>query len=122
MIATDHAPHSFEEKSKGLDGPMGVVGLECSFPVLYTYLVKTGVITLEKLIELMSTKPAERFGVEHGNNGITVGMPADLTVFDLEKEYDIDPDSFATKGRFTPFDGWHVYGKCLKVYVDGNPV
>ena len=119
MIATDHAPHSLEEKSKGFDGPMGVVGLECAFPVLYTGLVKTGVITLEKLIDLMSIKPSERFDVEHG---IEVGAPADLTVYDLDEEYVIDPDTFATKGRFTPFEGRKVFGRCIATYVDGKPV
>ena len=119
MIATDHAPHSLEEKSKGFDGPMGVVGLECAFPVLYTGLVKTGVITLEKLIYLMSIKPSERFDVEHG---IEVGAPADLTVYDLDEEYVIDPDTFATKGRFTPFEGRKVFGRCIATYVDGKPV
>lgn len=119
MIATDHAPHSLEEKSKGFDGPMGVVGLECAFPVLYTGLVKTGVITLEKLIDLMSIKPSERFDVEHG---IEAGMPADLTVYDLDEEYVIDPDTFATKGRFTPFEGRKVFGRCIATYVDGKPV
>ena len=119
MIATDHAPHSFEEKSKGFDGPMGVVGLECAFPVLYTGLVKTGVISLEKLIDLMSIKPSERFDVEHG---IEAGMPADLTVFDLDEEYVIDPDTFASKGRFTPFEGRKVFGRCIATYVDGKPV
>ncbi|MBO4783029.1 MAG: amidohydrolase family protein, partial [Lachnospiraceae bacterium] len=119
MIATDHAPHSLEEKSKGFDGPMGVVGLECAFPVLYTGLVKTGVISLEKLIDLMSIKPSERFDVEHG---IEAGMPADLTVFDLDEEYVIDPDTFASKGRFTPFEGRKVFGRCIATYVDGKPV
>ena len=119
MIATDHAPHSLEEKSKGFDGPMGVVGLECAFPVLYTELVKTGVITLEKLIDLMSIKPSERFDVEHG---IEVGAPADLTVYDLDEESVIDPDTFATKGRFTPFEGRKVFGRCIATYVDGKPV
>ena len=119
MIATDHAPHSLEEKSKGFDGPMGVVGLECAFPVLYTGLVKTGVITLEKLIDLMSIKPSERFDVEHG---IEVGAPADLTVYDLDEEYVIDPDTFATKGRFTPFEGRKVFGRCIATYVDGKTV
>ncbi|MBR4777387.1 MAG: dihydroorotase, partial [Lachnospiraceae bacterium] len=119
MIATDHAPHSIEEKSKGFDGPMGVVGLECAFPVLYTGLVKTGVISLEKLIDLMSIKPSERFDVEHG---IEAGMPADLTVFDLDEEYVIDPDTFASKGRFTPFEGRRVFGRCIATYVDGKPV
>jgi len=119
MIATDHAPHSTEEKSKGFDGPMGVVGLETAFPVLYTGLVKNEVITLEKLVELMSISPAKRFGLEHG---IEVGLPADLTVYDLESEYVIDPDTFASKGRFTPFEGRKVCGKCIATYVDGREV
>ena len=117
MIATDHAPHSQEEKSKGFDGLMGVVGLEAAFPVLYTGLVKKGVISLEKLVELMSIAPARRFDVEHG---IEVGVPADLTVYDLDEEYVIDPDSFSTKGRFTPFEGCRVTGKCIATYVDGK--
>ena len=117
MIATDHAPHSQEEKSKGFDGLMGVVGLEAAFPVLYTGLVKKGVISLEKLVELMSIAPARRFDVEHG---IEVGLPADLTVYDLDEEYVIDPDSFSTKGRFTPFEGCRVTGKCIATYVDGK--
>ncbi len=119
MIATDHAPHSLEEKSKGFDGPMGVVGLETAFPVLYTGLVKTGEITLEKLVDIMSMAPAKRFDVEHG---IEVGLPADLTVYDLNEEYVIDPDTFATKGRFSPFEGRKVSGKCIATYVDGKPV
>ena len=117
MIATDHAPHSQEEKSKGFDGLMGVVGLEAAFPVLYTGLVKKGVISLEKLVELMSIAPARRFDVEHG---IEVGLPADLTVYDLDEEYVIDPDSFSTRGRFTPFEGCRVTGKCIATYVDGK--
>ena len=121
MIATDHAPHSTEEKNRGLEGPMGVVGLECAFPVLYTFLVKKGIITLEKLISLLSTAPTERFGINHGKNGIAVGMPADITVFDLKEEYIIDPDTFSTKGRFTPFDGFKVYGRCIETYIDGQP-
>ena len=116
MIATDHAPHSLEEKAKGFDGPMGVVGLEAAFPVLYTGLVKSKVLSLEKLIDLMSIAPAKRFGVEHG---IEPGHPADLTVFDLDSEYVIDPDKFYTKGRFTPFEGRKVFGKCIATYVDG---
>ncbi len=120
MIATDHAPHSLEEKNKGLDGPMGVTGLECAFKVLYTGLVKTGVITLEKLVTMMSVAPAERFGINHGDKGISVGMPADLTVYDLDCESVIDPDTFKTKGRFTPFDGWKVCGSCIATFVDGK--
>ena len=117
VIATDHAPHSTEEKSKGFDGPMGVTGLETAFPVLYTGLVKTGVISLEKLVDLMSMAPARRFNIEHG---IAEGLPADLTVYDLDDEYVIDPDTFSTKGRFTPFEGCRVSGRCIATYIDGK--
>lgn len=117
MIATDHAPHAAEEKAKGiLGGPMGVVGLENAFAVLYTGLVKTGVITLERLIELMCKAPAERFSIEStacDDNGISEGATAKLCVFDLEEEHTIEPASFASKGRYTPFDGQRVWGRCL---------
>ena len=116
VIATDHAPHSTEEKSKGFDGPMGVTGLEAAFPVLYTGLVKKGVITLEKLVDMMSMAPARRFDIQHG---IEEGLPADFTVYDLNEEYVIDPDKFGTKGRFTPFEGCRVFGRCIATYVDG---
>lgn len=111
MIATDHAPHSLEEKSKGIfGGPMGVVGLECAFPAMYTGFVKTGIIGLEKLVELMSTAPAKRFNIECG---IKEGAPAKLCVYDLDAKYTVDPENFRTQGRFTPFEGATVYGKCL---------
>ena len=115
MIATDHAPHSSEEKSKGLKGSlMGVVGLETAFPVLYTELVKKGIITLSKLIELMSINPSKRFFPnEKGVN---------LCVYDLNCEYDINPESFLTKGRSTPFEGKRVFGKCKMTICDGKIV
>lgn len=120
MIATDHAPHSAEEKSKGLEkSMMGVVGLETAFPVLYTELVKKGVLTLNKLIELMHTNPRNRFGV---GTALEVGQPASLTVFDLEKEYQIDPETFLTKGRATPFAGNTVCGACKMTMYKGNIV
>ena len=120
MIATDHAPHSLEEKSKGLEkSAMGIVGIETAFPVLYTKLVKTGVITLEKLIELMSVNPSKRFGFDIE---IKEGKGANLTVFNLEKEYEIDPEEFISKGRATPFKGMKVFGKCLMTMCDGNIV
>ncbi|MBQ1977216.1 MAG: amidohydrolase family protein, partial [Ruminococcus sp.] len=120
MIATDHAPHSLEEKSKGLEkSAMGIVGIETAFPVLYTKLVKTGVITLEKLIELMSVNPSERFGFDIE---IKEGKSANLTVFNLEEEYEIDPEEFISKGRATPFKGMKVFGKCLMTMCDGNIV
>lgn len=115
MIATDHAPHSADEKGKGLrDSLMGVVGLETAFAVMYTHLVKTGVITLEKLVELMAINPRKRFKIKQQDN--------DLTVFDLNCQYKINPDEFQSKGRSTPFDKALVYGKCMATFRDGNLV
>ncbi len=120
MIATDHAPHSDEEKGRGLEkSAMGIVGLETAFPVLYTKLVKTGVITLAQLIKLLSTNPRKRFGI---GTEIAEGNPADLTVFDLNEEYEIDPEDFLTKGRATPFKGEKVFGKCRLTMCNGNIV
>ena len=113
MIVTDHAPHTAEEKSRGLAGsPMGIVGLETSFPLLYTYLVLPGVITLPRLIELMSTNPRKRFGLPVEKE--------DFTVFDLEERYKIDPADFLSKGKSTPFAGWEVAGKCLFTFCRGR--
>lgn len=121
MIATDHAPHTPEEKSRGLEkSPMGVVGLECAFPVLYTGLVEKGAVTLEKLVELMSSAPAKRFGIPGGE--IEVGKPANLAVFDIDTEYTIDSSEFASMGRATPFEGWRVRGKCLMTVCAGRTV
>jgi len=115
MIATDHAPHSMEEKSKGLAGSvMGVVGLETAFPLMYTHFVKTGVITLEKLVELMSINPKKRFGIKQSEDN--------FTVFDLNCEYTINPDDFKTMGRSTPFKGCTVYGKCMLTVKDSKIV
>jgi len=109
--ATDHAPHASEEKAKELLGaPMGVVGLECAFPVLHAGLVRTGIMTLERLVTLMSIVPAKRFGIE---SGIREGAEAKLCVYDLNDEYCISPDTFMSKGRYTPFDGSKVYARCL---------
>lgn len=120
MIATDHAPHSDEEKSRGLEKSlMGVVGIETAFPVLYTKLVLTGIITLEKLIHLMSVNPKKRFFI---SGGINVGDRADLTVFDLNEEYIINPDDFLSKGRSTPFKGMAVKGKCIFTMYGGKIV
>ena len=114
MIATDHAPHSAEEKSRGLEkSAMGVVGLETAFPLLYTHLVKPGVLTLERLVELMSINPRRRFGLPQSE---------DFSVWDLNKEYTIDPDMFCSKGRATPFAGWKVYGENQMTIVGGNIV
>ena len=118
MIATDHAPHSAEEKSKGLAGSaMGVVGLECAFPVLYTALVQPGLLTLERLLELLCAAPRARFGL--GGGAIEIGEAADLTVLDLSRPFTIDPARFLSKGRSTPFAGRQVYGAVrLTVYQD----
>ncbi|MDO5123363.1 MAG: dihydroorotase [Eubacteriales bacterium] len=119
MIATDHAPHSKEEKSRGLTkSAMGIVGLETAFPILYTKLVKTGELTLDELVTLMSEKPAKRFGLQ---SGIEVGKKAQLTVFDLEEEYEIDPEKFKTMGRATPFAGEKVFGRC-KMTICGDKI
>jgi len=115
MIATDHAPHTAEEKSRGLaKSAMGVVGLETAFPVLYTNLVRTGVISLEKLIELMSTAPRRRFRLPDA--------PDDYTVFDIQNPYRIDSKAFLSKGRSTPFEGMEVYGRCIKTVFRGKTV
>ncbi|MBR1560682.1 MAG: dihydroorotase [Clostridia bacterium] len=104
MIATDHAPHSAEEKSRGLEkSAFGIVGLETAFPLLYTYLVKKGVVTLEKLVSLMAIAPRERFGLPFSG----------ATAWDLDSEYTIDPAQFRSMGKATPFEGWRVRGKCL---------
>ncbi len=113
MIATDHAPHSADEKSRGFAGSLnGVVGLETSFPVLYTELVKKGVIPLARLIELMSVNPSVRFDLE--NDG--------FTVFDLSEEYTVDPSEFLTMGRSSPFEGRLVAGRCIATASGGNTV
>ena len=120
MIATDHAPHSAEEKSRGLEKSlMGVVGLECSLPVLYTGLVKPGVVPMETLIDRMTASPAKRFGLE---SGIEVGKPADLCVFDPNEAWTIDPEAFASMGRATPFEGQKVFGRVKMTVYNGEIV
>ena len=114
MIATDHAPHSAEEKSKGLEkSAFGVVGIETAFPIMYTYLVKTGVITMNRLVELMVINPRKRFGIELG---------CDYSIWDIEEEYTIDPAEFVSMGKATPFEGWKVNGRCLATVCDGKIV
>lgn len=121
MIATDHAPHTAEEKSRGLEkSPMGVVGLETAFPVLYTELVKTGIMPLSQLIEKMSVAPAERFKL--GGGKIAVGEKADLCIFDLDKEYIIDSSEFLSMGKATPFDGKKVSGRSKMTIFGGKIV
>jgi dihydroorotase len=114
MIATDHAPHSAEEKSKGLAGSsFGVVGIETAFPVLYTCLVKPGILTMEKLVELLAINPRKRFEIPMGN---------DFSVWNLNKEFTVDPDDFVSKGKATPFTGWNLHGECELTVCDGNVV
>ena len=114
MMATDHAPHSAEEKGRGLEKSlMGVVGLETAFPVLYTELVMKNIITLDRLVELMSFKPKERFGIDTNN---------DFAVFDISEAYKIDPGDFLSMGRATPFAGREVFGRCLLTVHNGKVV
>ena len=120
MIITDHAPHSAEEKSRGLEKSlMGVVGLECAFAALYSGLVKKGILSLEKLLDLMHGAPARRFGV---GTPIAVGEPADLAVFDLDKTWTVEPEKFLSLGRATPFQGWEVQGACKMTFIGGEIV
>ena len=112
MIATDHAPHSAEEKSRGLEkSAMGVVGLETAFPLLYTHLVRTGLMPLERLADLMSKNPRVRFNIT---------TDPGFTVFALDEEYEIAPETFLTMGRSTPFKGERVFGKCLLTVYEGK--
>lgn len=114
MISTDHAPHSAEEKGRGLEKSlMGVVGLETAFPVLYTELVMKNIITLDRLVELMSFKPKERFGIDTNN---------DFAVFDISEAYKIDPENFLSMGHATPFAGREVFGRCLLTVHNGKVV
>lgn len=118
MIATDHAPHSKEEKDKGLEKSFfGIVGLETAFPVLYTNLVKPGILTLDKLVELLHTNPAKRFGI---GSPLEEGAVADFTVFDLEDSYTIDPADFLSMGKSSPFTGQQVFGRCLLTVAGGE--
>ena len=118
VVATDHAPHTAEEKSRGLErSAMGVVGLETSFAVIYTKLVRQGIISLEKAVDVMAEAPRKIFNL---GGGLCEGEAADITVFDLEKEFTVDPSTFLTKGRSTPFEGWHLQGECCLTLVDGR--
>ena len=118
MVATDHAPHTAEEKAGGLEKSLnGIVGLETAFPVLYTQLVRPGILTLSQLVDLMHTNPAKRFGL---GGGLEVGAPADLTVFDLDACYTIRPEDFLSQGKSSPFTGQTVYGKCLLTLSGGT--
>lgn len=121
FIATDHAPHTVEEKSYGFEkAPFGIVGLETAFPLLYTHFVKTGIWTIKQLLEYLTIKPAQVFGFEFGK--IEVGAPADLVLIDLEKEQTIDKTKFVSKGRNTPFSGWTCTGWPQLTIYDGEIV
>ena len=114
MIATDHAPHSAEEKSRGLEkSAFGVVGIETAFPILYTYLVKPGILTMDRLVELLVINPRKRFGIELG---------CEYSIWDLNAEYTVDPKDFLSMGKASPFTGWTVNGKCLATVCDGKIV
>ena len=120
MLVTDHAPHSREEKARGLDkSAMGVVGLETSFAASYTALVQTGILPLGKLVDLMHGAPMRRFGC---GTELAEGQPADLTAFDLTKTYTVDPETFLTMGRATPFAGCALTGVCKLTMIGGEPV
>ncbi|MBA5272188.1 dihydroorotase [Enterococcus hirae] len=118
-IATDHAPHGLEEKSKSfLESPFGIVGSETAFQLIYTHFVETNRFTLEQVINWMATKPAKIFQLEAGT--LTVGAPADVAVFDIEHSSTIDKKDFLSKGENTPFVGWNVKGETLGTFVDGK--
>lgn len=120
VVATDHAPHTAQEKSRGLErSAMGVVGLETSFAVIYTKLVKTGIITLEKAVDLLAEAPRRIFGL---GGKIAQGEAADIAVFDLDAEWIVEPEKFLSKGKATPFEGWQLQGECCLTMVDGKIV
>ena len=114
MLATDHAPHSAEEKGRGLEKSVfGIVGLETALPIMYTYLVKTGVMTMDRLLEVMVDAPRKRFGLPLGE---------DFSIWDLDAEYEINPNEFVSMGKATTFNGWKVAGRCKATVCDGKVV
>ena len=114
MIATDHAPHSAEEKGKGLEkSAFGITGIETALPLMNTYMVKTGIITLDKLTELLVYNPRERFGLPNGDS---------FSVWKLDEEYTVDPAEFISMGKATPFEGTRVFGKCYGTVANGKVV
>ncbi|WP_127579661.1 dihydroorotase [Paenibacillus koleovorans] len=121
IVVTDHAPHSVEEKARGMQlAPFGIVGFETAFPLLYTRFVETGRWTLEFLLDRMTVKPAEVFGLNSGR--LAVGAEADITIIDLNSELAVDPDTFLSKGRNTPFTGWKLKGWPVLTMVAGKVV
>ena len=114
-IATDHAPHSAEEKSRGLQkSAFGITGIETAFPIVYTYLIKTGILTMERALEMLTTGPRNRFHIP--------ADPGDFSVWDLEADYAIDPRDFLSQGKATPFEGWKVNARCMATVCDGKIV
>ncbi|MBO9130239.1 dihydroorotase [Bacillus sp. 165] len=121
MIATDHAPHAADEKAMGMQrAPFGIVGLETAFPLLYTHFVEKGLLSLQQLLDFMAKKPADVFGLESGT--LKTGAKADITIIDLEQENVIDPSTFISKGKNTPFAGWQCKGWPIKTFVNGKLV
>ncbi|MNW40737.1 Dihydroorotase [compost metagenome] len=121
IVVTDHAPHSAEEKAKGMQlAPFGIVGFETAFPLLYTKFVATGRWSLNMLVNRMTSDPAKVFGLNSGS--LKVGAPADITIVDLETEKEVDPEQFASKGRNTPFTGWQLKGWPVATVVQGKVV
>ena len=120
VIATDHAPHTADEKSRGLEKSlMGIVGLETAFPIMYTNFVKTGIISLERLIELMCINPRKIFNLD---SGLKIGKKCNMAILDLDTEYVINPDEFYSKGKATPFTGMKVFGRNMRTVVNGRTV
>ena len=121
VISTDHAPHTQRDKEGSMrTAAFGIVGLETSLPLIYTHLVRTGILTLSQMVEKMSLNPARLLGLPCGT--LLPGHPADVILVDLETPYRIDRSSFVSKGRNTPFDGWEVRGKVMVTIVDGKIV
>ncbi|WP_195572820.1 dihydroorotase [Paenibacillus sp. 1001270B_150601_E10] len=121
ILVTDHAPHSAEEKARGMQlAPFGIVGLETAFPLMYTKFVETGKWTLDMLVKRMTSIPAATFGLQTGR--LEEGAPADLAVLDLDTERKVNPEEFLTKGRNTPFTGWKLKGWTVMTLVDGKVV
>ena len=122
FIATDHAPHTMEEKAEGMAlAPFGIVGLETAFPLLYTHFVEKGILTIGQLVNLLTVKPAKSFGLKNVGT-LTVGDAADLVVLDIDNEEKIDPDTFLSKGKNTPFGGWKCKGWPVATIVNGKVV
>ncbi|OON99462.1 MAG: dihydroorotase [Epulopiscium sp. Nele67-Bin004] len=120
-IATDHAPHHYDEKNQPIEqAPFGIVGLETSFALSYTHLVKSGVLTSLELVNKMCTKPAQIIGIDKGT--LEVGKDADITIIDVDKKYMIDSDDFVSKGKNTPFNGMEVYGEVCYTLTNGNVI